>query len=330
MRMTNEELLEYFETQGHRPFRSSKTKEWAEYEKTRAEILSRMGQPARPETEPSYRHLEGCPLAGTPPQVEPRCPKCKSKRIGILWSSKEGCTNMVECPDCKAHWHCSGLLELAQFFAPPATPQVEAHHVPIMTLKEIIEAEQPAASQEGADVAEFFKHWPEIGNNPPALTKAILRFAEAYASHVAKGLQAELTKLETLANYAEEHFQRRIDELDASLISVRKARDFYLERAEAAEREAEALREQLRRAELEIEGLNREIDAPTAGGRMPEPPQVEPFRSNNPWHLFHHLWTKAVGSPHYAKQEWRDMESILIKAKVAVPPADTEPPKEQP
>jgi hypothetical protein len=29
------------------------------------------------------------------------------------------------------------------------------------------------------------------------------------------------------------------------------------------------------------------------------------------WELFHRLWSKAVDSPRYQKQEWRELESRL-------------------
>jgi hypothetical protein len=37
-----------------------------------------------------------------------------------------------------------------------------------------------------------------------------------------------------------------------------------------------------------------------------------------PWHLFHHLWTKAVGTDGYIKQEWCDLEALLVRAKIAI------------
>lgn len=52
----------------------------------------------------------------------PRCPRCKDSRIGILESRSKGCENVIFCPNCQGRWHCSGLLELTQFFSPsPAT-----------------------------------------------------------------------------------------------------------------------------------------------------------------------------------------------------------------
>jgi hypothetical protein len=32
------------------------------------------------------------------------------------------------------------------------------------------------------------------------------------------------------------------------------------------------------------------------------------------WHLFHHLWSKAVGTPDYAKEEWRTLEELVLQS----------------
>jgi hypothetical protein len=54
--------------------------------------------------------------------LHPQCPKCGSTRIGVAYSESAGCSNCIHCPDCHAEWKCSGLLELARFFATEPAP----------------------------------------------------------------------------------------------------------------------------------------------------------------------------------------------------------------
>lgn len=45
------------------------------------------------------------------------------------------------------------------------------------------------------------------------------------------------------------------------------------------------------------------------------------------WHvLLHRLWSKAVGAPDYAKDEWMELESILFRAAARLLQKQTEDP----
>lgn len=42
-------------------------------------------------------------------------------------------------------------------------------------------------------------------------------------------------------------------------------------------------------------------------------------KDDTPFHLLHRLWTKAVGTPDYNKEEWRQMESCILKLEKLEP-----------
>ena len=39
-----------------------------------------------------------------------------------------------------------------------------------------------------------------------------------------------------------------------------------------------------------------------------------------PFHLLHHLWTKAVGTPDYVKAEWVQLERCIVRLEKLEPP----------
>ena len=39
-----------------------------------------------------------------------------------------------------------------------------------------------------------------------------------------------------------------------------------------------------------------------------------------PFHLLHHLWTKAVGTPDYVKAEWKELEKCIVRFEKLEPP----------
>lgn len=43
------------------------------------------------------------------------------------------------------------------------------------------------------------------------------------------------------------------------------------------------------------------------------------------WHLFHRLWTKAVGTPDYVKKEWQELERRIDASPTDVPDAPEAP-----
>lgn len=68
---------------------------------------------------------------------------------------------------------------------------------------------------------------------------------------------------------------------------------------------------------VRLEGL----DAIDAGAALAPDPSVTPARgmpAHSPtWHLFHRLWTKAVGTDGYDKSEWLRLERILLEIEKA-------------
>ena len=48
-------------------------------------------------------------------------------------------------------------------------------------------------------------------------------------------------------------------------------------------------------------------------------------KGDTPFHLLHHLWTKAVGTQGYVKEEWRQMEACILRLEALDKPNSEKP-----